>query len=434
MKNIPLLAIATLFGLFAVNASAQQSQMVAGNVRAVKVEGTVWKVTPSSGQRERLKEGGFLLQGNTIETSGDGSVILLFDNGSTMSLRPGTKFSINEFLRDPFEAQKVDYKKLKNEPSRSITKVKVEQGAMCFDIPKLNRSSVCNIANPVGTAGIRGTAGYSDSDSFGVTEGSVQVQTKTGQTQTLSTGQTTGINPQGNFTPANSNANQNMQDAQQNSQSKQQNVPSEPFNNAPQAQPAAQGNLTPEQQESIEQAAKQGEEALVEAVKQIAAENPESAPAAAAAAAVLMPEAAPQIAAATATAAPQQAAQVAAAVVQVVPASAPEIAGAVAAAVPSQATSIAQSVAQASPAQAEAVAQAITSAVPSADANAVNSAAQQGAQESNQAGGQTQGSVASGGDTGGGGSGAPALPGGFGGGGGGGGGGNSGGGSQYGTQ
>ena len=289
MKKISLLILAIAA---TCSAFGQSGQMAAGHIRAVKVEGTAWQIIGGNGQRERLKEGDFVRQGNAVETSGGSAVILLFDNGSTMNVRPNSKFSINEFLRGPFDVQKVDYKALKSEPTRSVTKVKVEEGTMYFDIPKLNRASVCEISNPVGSAGIRGTAGFVAPDSMGVTEGMVQVQTRTGESRSLGAGQTTGFTPQGNFGPPPANAGDNMRGAQNNSQNARQNVPSDAFDGAQQAQ------LTTEQQKAIEDAAKQGKDALVEAVKKIAFEEPEAAAAAAAAASSLMPEAAPQIAAA----------------------------------------------------------------------------------------------------------------------------------------
>ena len=416
----------------------RESNMVAGNIRAVKVEGTAWQIVSGSGQRERLQEGDFLRQGNAVETTGDGGVILLFDNGSTMNLRPNTIFSIDQFLRDPFEAEKVDYTSIKSEPSRSVTKVKVREGTMYFDIPKLDKGSVCDIANQVGTAGIRGTAGFVADNSMGVTKGLVQVQTISGQTQSLGAGQSTGITPQGDLGTPPADAGNNMKGAENNSQNARQNTPSDAFAGAPQNQAASDASLTPEQQETLDEAAKEGESALVEAVKEIAGESPESAAAAAAAAAVLMPEAAPQIAAAAAQIAPANApqiaaqvaqavegaaAQVAAAVTSVVPNSAPEIAGAVTSAVPSQATAIAQSVAQAAPSQASSIAQAVTNAAPDADSTAIANAAQQGAQQGSNQSGPTTGPTTgpSEGQP-------PALPPGSGGGGGGG---SSGGGSIY---
>lgn len=425
--------MAAVFGLLIGTIWAQQEQMVAGQIRAIKVAGDVWQVTKSSGQRARLKEGDFFRQGNGIETAANGEAILLFDNGSTINLQPNTSFTIEEFLRDPFDAQKVDYKNIKKEPSQSVTKVKVQEGTIYFDIPKLARTSTYELSNPVGTAGIRGTAGFIARNSMGLSQGSAQVRTKTGQNQSLGAGQATGFTPQGNFGPPPNNATQKLQGARNNSQNVSQSIPPKAFVGAPQSQPPAQqANLTPEQKEAIKKAAEQSKEALVQTVKEIAAKTPEAAASAAAAAAAFVPDAAPQIAAAAAAAVPQGQAsalapQIAAAVAQAVPSSAPAIAGAVAGSVPSQAAAIAQSVAQVAPTQAGNIASAVSNAAPNADKSAVNQAAQQGAQQAGQ--GNTQGGSSgsgSGGGT------PPAMSGGFGGGGGGGSGGNTGGGPIYG--
>lgn len=386
--------IAAVVSIFAgTQALAQQSEPVAGNIRAVKVEGSVWQVTAPASQRFRLSAGDLVMQGVVIETGMDGSAILLFDNGSTMSLRSGTTFSISEFLRDPFDAGAINYRELEAEPSDSVTKVSVQKGTVYFDIPKLRKDSICDIANPLGTAGIRGTAGFVAEDSMGVTEGLVQVRTVTGQTQNLRAGQTTGFTPQGNFAPPPSNAPGNMQGATENSQDVQQIVEPDAFSGANQAPTTEQGALTAEQQQQIEEGAQQGEDALVEAVQQIASESPEAAAAAAAAAATLMPSAAPtiasaaasaipaaaaesvapQIAAAVAAVAPSAASQVAAAVAVIVPNSAPQVAAAVAVVVPNSAPEVAAAVATAVPSQAASVQAAVVQAVP-AQAQAVANA------------------------------------------------------------
>jgi len=413
MKKSSLALAASVMALLSLGASAQQDQMVPGHIRAVKVDGTAWQIKQAGGQRERLSEGDFLRQGNVVETASDGSVILLFDNGSTMNLRPGSKFSINEFLREPFDTQTIDYRKIEVEPSKSVTKVAIKEGVVFFDIPKLKirEGSSCDISNPVGTAGIRGTAGFVTPDSMGCSSGSFQATTQTGQSQTLGAGQSTGFTSQGNFGPPPNNANQNMDGARSNSQNASQNIPADAFSGAPQSQAASQGNLTQEQQESIEQAAQQGEEALIKAVEKIASESPESAPAAAAAAAALMPDAATQIASAAASAVPQNQAttlapqiaeavakiatdaapqiaaavasvvteaapQVAAAVASVATQAAPQVAAAVAAAVTGAAPQIAAAVAQAVPNSAAEVAGAVTGAVPSQATSIAQSVAQ----------------------------------------------------------
>ena len=100
--------------------------MVPGHIRAIKVEGTVWQISKGSGQRERLKEGDFLLQGNAVVTTANGRVILLFQNRSTINLQPGTRFAVDEFLVDPFPTEELDYQKMKAEPSQSVTRLRVE--------------------------------------------------------------------------------------------------------------------------------------------------------------------------------------------------------------------------------------------------------------------------------------------------------------------
>ena len=376
----------------AVNAA---QNMVAGHIRAVKVEGTAWQIITGSGSKERLKEGDFIRQGNAVETAANSKALLLFENGSTINLQPSTKFSIEEFLIDPFDAKKVDYQKIKSEPSTSVTKVSVDDGTILFDMPKLHtaQGSRFDMSNPVGTAGIRGTAGYLSDKSMGVTEGQVQFSNQNGQTQNFNAGQSTGFSPNGSFTTPPPNSEQNMNDAKQNSQSVGNNIPTNAFEGAPprssQGPSQAADSLTPEQKETLEQAAEKGEEALVEAVSQLAKESPEAAAAIAAAATELTPGAAVPIATAATLSAPEAA------------------------------VAIAQSVAQVAPQQSQAIAAAVISAAPNADTAAINNAAQQGADQGTSSQSQTQGD-GGGGSTGG--TAAPANTGGFGGGGGSGGG------------
>lgn len=162
--------------------SVAQQQMVPGNIRAVKVEGTAWQISGGSGAKERLREGAFLKQGATIETTSNGNVVLLFENGSTMQIRPGTRFSIAEFLIDPFDATAVDFQKIKSEPSKSVTDVMVHEGTVLAQVSKLNRASSYNVSTPLGTAGIRGTTlgvrSTKRTSIFVVTHGLIQVTKK----------------------------------------------------------------------------------------------------------------------------------------------------------------------------------------------------------------------------------------------------------------
>jgi len=169
--------------------------MVPGHIRAIKVEGTVWQISKGSGQRERLKEGDFLLQGNAVVTTANGRVILLFQNGSTINLQPGTRFAIDEFLVDPFPTEELDYRKMKAEPSQSVTRLRVDEGTITSKVTKLKSGSAYDIKTPLGAAGIRGTVvtlkAGSEADFYVVTEGAIEAS-KEGQSFWIAGGATPG--------------------------------------------------------------------------------------------------------------------------------------------------------------------------------------------------------------------------------------------------
>ena len=238
--------------------------MVPGNIRAIKVDGTAWQIIGGSGQRERLDEGDFLRQGNTVETTSDSRVVLLFENGSTIQLQPKTKFSVEAFMVDPFDTGKTDFRQLTAEPTRSITKIGVNDGVITAKIPKLQRSSSYDIGTPLGTAGIRGTvvtvSVSQTAAKFVVTEGMIQV-TKDGQTFWISEGdsqQTDGdtrtgregtqdeetiiISTEENYTPPPGEVASLSQQGQQFSKTAAQSIPAEPFSGAPQQQSGSTGS------------------------------------------------------------------------------------------------------------------------------------------------------------------------------------------------
>ena len=264
-RILPIVA-ATILSL-ACGALAQESQMVPGNIRAVKVDGTAWQTIGSQGQRQRLKEGDFLIQGNAVITSNDARVILLFQNGSTVDLQPGTKFSVDQFFVDPFDTEKIDYRTIRKEPSRSTTKLRVDDGTITAKVAKLKPASAYNIVTPLGTAGIRGTvvtvSVNRNAATFVVTQGMIQV-TRNGQTFWVAEGAQQGQqgNQQGdtrtgtegneqtqtlilstdpNYTPPAGQVPNLTQQGQNFSQTANQSVPTNPFAGAPPQQGGAGG-------------------------------------------------------------------------------------------------------------------------------------------------------------------------------------------------
>lgn len=414
MKTLKLVAMALAMGATvhlapaqtadpantAQNSPAQNSTMILGNIRVLKVEGSGGKILDSAGNSSPLKEGAFIRQGTTIKTGKENSVTLLFDNGTTVNVKPDSDFSIDSFAQDPFNSSNVDYQTAKSEPSSSVTRLKVSEGTIVVDIAKLKKNSSFQIATPVGSAGIRGTSLGITSNSknqanpvtLAVTTGVVQMKTAAGS-RAVGGGQSVGVGSTGGFNANPPGAQQLQTSTGQTTAAMQQSVPPNAFQGVPPpapAPPAAGSTLSAAQMATVQAASEQGTDALVAAVEALAAESPEAAADIAAAAADALPTAATNVAVAAATVAPAAAAQIAASVAQVAPAAAPQIASSVAAAVPAAAVQVAQSVASAAPQAATAIAAAVIAAVPTANATAISAATQAGSQQSTQPGGGNQ--------------------------------------------
>lgn len=214
-----------LFSFLLIAAAVQSSIAASGAIWAAKVEGNAW-IDGSS--RTRLVQGKQVEVGAKIVTEANGNVILLFENGSTINVRPGTTFSIKEFACEPFDHSRTEWRSLRSEPGESSrTKVQVDDGTIVANVRKLRRSSTFDITTPLGTAGIRGTTVYAEVDmanadnpvSFGVADGSVAFALNSGETRNLGSGSAVGVSAAGQFTPPPANAQQMLSTAQQVGQS-----------------------------------------------------------------------------------------------------------------------------------------------------------------------------------------------------------------------
>ena len=164
-------------GLIALNAAERS---VEGVVRVGKVVGDVVVENLTTGTRRPLIKGDRLTHDYAIDTAGDGVAILLFANGSTVTVKPNTRFLIETFLHEPFSGQQPDIAELTEEPNSSETKLSIDYGRLVGRVKKLSydKGSSYQIKTPLGVAGIRGTVYdvYIDPDdvgegSFGVAEG-----------------------------------------------------------------------------------------------------------------------------------------------------------------------------------------------------------------------------------------------------------------------
>ena len=176
-----------------------EAATVEGSVRVMKKEGVTVEVFVD-GSSIDIQKGSILKQGSQIRTGKDGVVDLLFDNGAVLEITPNTDFLIKKFEREAFDPSNVDYKGMTSEPTRSVTKLKVDTGAVLVGVKKLKSNSEFNVSTPVGTAGIRGTSFFVKSDNkkrggaiVGVTEGQVEVLTSGGANLPIRAGEAYGI-------------------------------------------------------------------------------------------------------------------------------------------------------------------------------------------------------------------------------------------------
>lgn len=145
---------AALAVCLSLNAVAQTSL---GKIVAARVEGDVQKVLQDQSSVP-LNNGDQLLETQTVKTGKSSSVVLVFENGSSVKLGAESSLAIDEFKIDPL-GEAVDISALKAEPTVSKTSLNLAYGEMVGDVKKLNtaKGSSFNIKTPVGAAGIRGT-------------------------------------------------------------------------------------------------------------------------------------------------------------------------------------------------------------------------------------------------------------------------------------
>ena len=183
-----------------------------GAVIFVKLEGVV-RVQKVKSQEflpaADIVVGKAISEGHTIETDDQSKAILLFSNGTLTTLDGNAKMTIEDFQQSSFEATIESVEELPAEPSSSKTKLNLEYGDMFFKVKTLAATSTFEIDSPVGSAGIRGTAGQmtvtpqpggGSTGGVNMIEGSVDYTDPSGNTVNVGAGQ--GVNVQ---TDANGN-------------------------------------------------------------------------------------------------------------------------------------------------------------------------------------------------------------------------------------
>lgn len=142
-------------------AEANQADMAPSSILVARVSGVVTVSDPETGQFRSLTRGMRLGQGVTINSAADGTAILLFSNGSTLTVKANTQVAIDEYLQAPApEESPAQLESRDAEPSTSKTRLRLLEGDIVGSVKRLNtdEGSSFEINSPIGTAGIRGTS------------------------------------------------------------------------------------------------------------------------------------------------------------------------------------------------------------------------------------------------------------------------------------
>ena len=147
--------------LFLANVSAQDGGSK-GAIIIVSVEGDVKVKKVSSGEllpQDNVAAGKTIFDGHTVITGDASKAVLFLSNGTITTITEKSDLTFEQFTQEKFEKTDDKLSDLPAEPSNSTTKLKLAYGDMVFDVKKLNPGSSFDIGSPVGSAGIRGTAG-----------------------------------------------------------------------------------------------------------------------------------------------------------------------------------------------------------------------------------------------------------------------------------
>lgn len=133
--------------------SAHAAQLATAKV--LSVNGTVTKYSQSGGNSP-LKVGEILVQGDSISATALSSAMIVFSNGSELTIEENTSINLTQLEQDSFAGGQ-SYEELQADPSKSQTLLELNYGELSGHVKKLRPGSNFSIETPLGTAAIRGT-------------------------------------------------------------------------------------------------------------------------------------------------------------------------------------------------------------------------------------------------------------------------------------
>jgi len=144
-----------LFASALALAAASVSAAELATAKAFKVQGKVLYYPEGESSRP-LQRGDVLREGDWLTTSPSASVLLVFSNGSSVTVDENSSLTLEELEQEGYKGKKA-YSDLKADPSKSTTILTLNYGELNGEVKKLREASTFNVETPLGTAAIRGT-------------------------------------------------------------------------------------------------------------------------------------------------------------------------------------------------------------------------------------------------------------------------------------
>ena len=141
---------------FALLPLVSSAALQSGKVQVGKVTGTATLIDAKS-QRKPLESGAVFQEGSRVETGVDSTAELVFSNGASLVLTPGTLLELRTFRQVPSAGITDPYRQIEKDPSPSVTEVEVPRGKVIGEVRKLNALSTFSVKTPAGLVRIRGT-------------------------------------------------------------------------------------------------------------------------------------------------------------------------------------------------------------------------------------------------------------------------------------
>lgn len=142
LKSLTLIALVSSLSLIAAHADT---------ILVGKLQGSAWRVIAEDEQP--LKRGDSLSGGQSVRVGADSEVVLLFDNGSTITLEAESDFTVGEYR---YTSPDLKIGAARQE-AVNTTSLKLSSGALVGEVSKLSPGDSFEIESSIGIAGIRGT-------------------------------------------------------------------------------------------------------------------------------------------------------------------------------------------------------------------------------------------------------------------------------------